>query len=407
MTNRAALRPDSLPTDLDGWRSFLHERCAGSLGEVRRLVDHLKQTPPGDPLDIIRAWNDVNLALQRAFSSAGVLSQVHPDEDIRTLAEAAEQEAQKVSTDLSLDLELFDLLSSVDVSRLDPGAARVLDHTLRDFRRAGVDQDESTRQRLRGLAEKETALGQELSKNIRDSVLSVALDPDQLRGLPADYVAEHPAGDDGSVTVTTDYPDVQPFLAFAQDAGARRKVMLAFNNRAWPDNDAILTELLSLRAEHAGLLGYDGWPSFDAEVKMIGAGSAIARFIDETTASADESGRRDVATLLERMRIDDPHVGVIDRADATYYAEVVRREQYDVDSQLVRTYFDFDKVRSGLLDVTGRLFGLQYVRAPEATSWHEDVAGYDVHLDGEMLGRIYLDLHPRAGKYKHAAQFTL
>ena len=73
----------------------------------------------------------------------------------------------------------------------------------------------------------------------------------------------------------------------------------------------------------------------------------------------------------------------------------------------MRRYFDFDDVRAGLLEVTGTLLGLEYVDAPDAPRWHEDVTVHDVHLDGEVLGRIYLDLHPREGKYSHAAQFTL
>ncbi|MEP6629548.1 MAG: M3 family metallopeptidase, partial [Lapillicoccus sp.] len=86
-----------------------------------------------------------------------------------------------------------------------------------------------------------------------------------------------------------------------------------------------------------------------------------------------------------------------------------RREQLDVDAQLVRQYFDFSAVRQGLLDVTGRLFGLTYRPASDAVVWDPDVAAYDVFLTerDEQLGRIYLDLHPREGKFKHAAQFDL
>ena len=79
--------------------------------------------------------------------------------------------------------------------------------------------------------------------------------------------------------------------------------------------------------------------------------------------------------------------------------------------QRVRTYFTFASVRQGLLDVTGRLFGLTYVAVPDAPVWHPDVAAYDVHRGSDaaapVVGRIYLDLHPREGKYKHAAQFDL
>jgi thimet oligopeptidase len=97
----------------------------------------------------------------------------------------------------------------------------------------------------------------------------------------------------------------------------------------------------------------------------------------------------------------------MDRADSTYYEELVRREDFAVDAQEVRRYFSFGNVRQGMLDVTGALFGIEYRPVPDAPVWHPDVAGYDVVVDGAPRGRIYLDLHPREGKYKHAAQFDL
>jgi thimet oligopeptidase len=98
---------------------------------------------------------------------------------------------------------------------------------------------------------------------------------------------------------------------------------------------------------------------------------------------------------------------VVDTVDKSFYTEVLRRENFDVDAQDVRRYFDFAKVRRGLLEVTGRLFDVEYVEVPDAATWHEDVASYDVMRAGERLGRIHLDLHPRTGKYGHAAQFDL
>jgi thimet oligopeptidase len=110
--------------------------------------------------------------------------------------------------------------------------------------------------------------------------------------------------------------------------------------------------------------------------------------------------------LLRRLQVDRPGATAVDGSDLQYYAELVSREQFGVDSQQVRQYFDFAKVRAGLLDVTGRLFGLEYKRV-DVVTWHPDVAVYDVFGDDRQLGRIFLDLHPREGKYKHAAQFTV
>ncbi len=401
---------DALTLPDTDWEGWLGSRCEEQLATARDLVTRLKgaaDTPAG-PAAVLATWNDVNLALSNAFAAASLLSNVHPDEAVRTRGETAEQDAHKLLTEIGLDRELYDVLAAVDPTGLDDQARRVLSLSLRDFRRAGVDQDEDVRDRLRALAERQTEVAQEFSKNIRDDVRSLSLDPDRLDGLPQDYVEAHPPGEDGKVVVTTEYPDYVPYMTFGRDRAVRADLVREFRNRAWPVNDGLLRELLELRHEQATLLGYDGWPSYDAEVKMIGKGAAIPEFIDRISEAAEESGRRDMSLLLERVRQDHPEVTVVDGTDGTYYAEVLRRENFEVDAQQVRTYFDFQKVRQGLLDVTGRLFGIEYLPV-DAPTWHEDVATYDVLTAGEgrRLGRIHLDLHPRKGKYGHAAQFDL
>ena len=390
------------------WETWFSARCDGELARARDLVERLRSEPPDADDAVLARWNDVNVALANAFAVASLMSQVHPSEGVRTRAEQGEQEAQRLLTEIGLDRGLYDVLAGVDPSPLDPAATRVLGLSLRDFRRAGVDQDEDVRARIRELSERETALSQEFSKNIRDDVRSVVLDAARLDGLPTDYVEEHPVDADGRVEVTTDYPDYVPFMTFARDREARDELLHAFLNRAWPENEPVLLELLRVRDERARLLGYPDWPSYDAEVKMIGTGSAIPEFIDRITAAAQESAQRDYDVLLRRLREDHPHAETVDSTDKGYYMEVLRREDFEVDAHQVREYLDFSKVRAGLLDVTGRLFGLEYTPVEGAPRWHDDVAVYDVSTtDGERLGRIFLDLHPREGKYKHAAQFDL
>jgi thimet oligopeptidase len=403
------LSPLPLPESFSHWQDWYSARCDENLARARDLVTSLKEGTTGSRPgpDTLRLWNDVNIALGNAFAVSSLLSQVHPEESVRSAAEKGEQEAHRLLTELGLDRDLYDVLAGVDPDTLDENARRVLRLSLRDFRRAGVDQDESVRDRIRELSERETEVAQEFSKNIRDDVRSVRLDPDQLDGLPADYVQAHPPGPDGAVEITTDYPDYIPFMSFARDRFARRALVQEFLNRAWPVNDRLLKELLELRDEHAKILGYADWPSYDAEVKMIKEGSAIPRFVDRITAAAEESAQRDYDVLLDRLRVDLPEAVALDTTDKAYYAEVIRRERFEVDAHEVREYFDFAKVRAGLLQVTGRLFGLEYVPVQDAPTWHADVASYDVLADGALLGRIHLDLHPREGKYKHAAQFDL
>src|SRR5690606_20891845 len=112
---------------------------------------------------------------------------------------------------------------------------------------------------------------------------------------------------------------------------------------------------------------------------------------------AAASAERDLAVLVARAQQDDPTVDGIDVASHRYWNEIVGRERFGVDAQEVRRYFDFTRVRQGLLDVTARLFGLTWTPVEGAQVWHADVTSYDVHLQDELLGRIHLDLHPRDG----------
>ncbi|WP_063001937.1 M3 family metallopeptidase [Nocardia mikamii] len=396
--------PLALPAS--GWPDWLGDHVRDRLRTAADTVEQLKAATPGDTAAVLGLWNDADIALRGADSAAHLFAEVHPDSEVRRLAEELVQDIDRARIERDLDRALYDVVAATDSSNLDEVSARMREHVLRDFRRSGVDRDEGTRDRLREISERLTVLEQEFGRAIREDVRSIRVAPDTLDGLPADFVAAHPPAADGLVTVTTDYPDYLPFRTYARDADARRALTVEFESRGWPANDAVLHEILDLRAEKARLLGFDSWPDYDADVKMIGSGHAIAEFIERIASAAEAAGRRDLETLLARRRADEPTATGIDRSEVGYYTELVRREQYDVDAREVRRYFDFPRVRAGLLEVTGRLFGLEY-RPVEVPRWHEDVAVYDVYADGERRGRIYLDLHPREGKYKHAAQFDL
>ncbi|MBO0841703.1 MAG: Zn-dependent oligopeptidase, partial [Nocardioides sp.] len=357
---------------------------------------------------------DLNLRVGSLAGLASLLSNVHPDEAVRTACEATEVEVDRLRTELSQDQALYRVFAGITDSQqeaLDDLGKRFLTKTLKDFTRAGVDRDETTRARLTEINERLTALDLEFSRVVRDDVRITKATPEQLAGMPADWLEAHPVDEEGLVSITTDYPDALPARMFVKDPAVRRAVTIATLERGWPHNEAVLKEMFDLRHELATLVGYPSWPAFDADVKMIGSGQAIPEFIDRIAAAAEAPMKRDLDVLLARYAEDADPTGSarITAADALYYEELVRKERYDVDSQVVRTYFDFAKVRQGLLDVTGRLFGLRYEPVTDAVTWHEDVAVFDVlpAAGGDRLGRIYLDLHPREGKYKHAAQFDL
>jgi thimet oligopeptidase len=362
---------------------------------------------PRTEADTLVPYQRLQLALSNAGHRAGLLSEVHPDKPLRDAAETAVQEISAYATELSLHRGLYEALVSVPMEGLVPDTRRLLEHTLRDFRRAGVDKDEPTRGRLKELADRAVRLGQDFDRAIREDVRSVSLRPEQLAGLPEDYRAKHKPGADGKVVITTDYPDLLPFRTYARDGEARRQLYVENTSRAYPGNEKVLRDILEVRAEQARLLGAGSWADYVTEDKMSKSGKVVADFLAKVAAVSEGPARRDVERLLRRKQKDVPGATRVEDWEKAYYEERVKQEELGFDSQSVRPYFEFNRVRDGLLTITARLFGIRYVRLRDLASWHPKVESYDVFRGDEKLGRIHLDLHPRADKYKHAAQFPI
>jgi thimet oligopeptidase len=383
------------------------EACKQHLDAARAAMARFTDGQKRDALATLGIFNDWSIEVDNAGSMAGLYAQVQPDPAARDAADKCSVDVQTYVSQVTLDRKIYDVLAAVDPKGIDADATRMLTLTLRDFRRSGVDKDEKTRARLQQINEEMTKTGLEFDKNIREDVRTVELDPKQLDGLPQDWIDGHKPNDEGKVVVNTDYPDYIPFRTYAKDSQARRDLFMAYMNRGWPKNDEVFKKLLALREEKATLLGYKNWAEYNAEDKMIKHADAIQAFIDKIAKASDAASKRDYKVLLDRKKKDDPKATFVDGTEYVYYENLVREEQYAFDAKEARKYFDFDKVEKGLLSVTGKLFGVEYRAVPDAPRWYDDVQVYDVYQDGQKIGRIYLDLHPREGKYKHAAQFTL
>ena len=258
------------------------------------------------------------------------------------------------------------------------------------------------------------ALGQEFDRNIPADVRKVAFSRADLAGMPADFLAAHPPGPDGKIVLTTDYPDYFPVRNYAKKGSTREAMWRAFTLRAAPQNIALLEKMLVKRQELANTLGYANWADYVTENKMIRSGKAASDFIERITAASGSRAAMEKQLLLDRKRKDVPGAKTLDPWDVTYYGERIKAERYHFDARKARPYFEASRVFQGVLDVSGKLFDVSYRPVENAMVWHPDVKTYDVIAGpvfgpgaGKSLGRVYLDLHPREGKYKHAAQFTV
>ena len=382
------------------------ETCLDGLRRAQALRAAIPEAP-GTVQERLVRYNELLTAASASNALAGLMSEVHPDEVIRDAARACEQEVARFYSDLALDRAMYDALAAVDVGAAPPETQRFAAHTLRDYRRAGVDQPDEVRARLKAIDEELTRLGQQFSKTISEDVRAIELEPARLAGLPDDFVAAHPPGADGKVRITTDYPDYNPFMTYAEDDAARRELYVAFRSRGDRDNEGVLRDILALRAEKARLLGFADWAAYVPADKMIASGARAAEFLDKVWKLATPRAAQDYAELLRRLQQLDPGATAVGDWQKVWLENLVKKDRYEVDASEVRRYFPYDRVLAGLLDITAEIFDLAYAPVTDAAPWHDSVRVYDVVRGDTKLGRIYLDMHPRDGKYKHAAQFPL
>jgi len=352
-------------------------------------------------------YNQLLTAASASNLQAGLMSEAHPEEAIRDAARECEQEVARFYSDLWLDREVYEVLAAVDVSGADPDTRRFLAHTLRDYRRAGVDRSDEVRARLAQLDEELTKLGQQFAKNISEDVRSIEAEPSRLAGLPPDFLAAHPPNERGRVTITTDSPDYNPFMMYAADDELRRQLYVAFRSRGDQHNEGVLREILKLRAEKASLLGFADWADYITADKMIGSGARASEFIERVWELARPRAERDYQELLRKLQQIQPGATAVADWQKGWLENLVKKEVYEVDASETRCYFAYERVLAGLLELTSEIFDLRYVPVTDASRWHGGVLVYDVVRGDTKLGRIFLDMHPREGKYKHAAQFPL
>jgi Zn-dependent oligopeptidase len=400
---------------VSGPASALTAACKEAIARARVGLDALKAMPaPRDTVTALGWYDDANAVINDLDFQAELARQSSPDAEMRKAGEECDREIQGFATAIYQDRGVYDALSGLDLSGQDAATVWWMKRDLREFRRAGVDRDDATREKVRALNDEIVAIGQEFDRNIRGGTKTVSFTPAELAGLPEDFRKAHPPGADGMVTLTTDYPDYHPFMAYARSSRAREKIWRAYNTRASPANVEVLSRLLAKRYELATVLGYANWADYTTENKMIGSGRAASEFIERITAAAGERSTKELARVLARERKDIPGAKQVPPWDYGYYSDRVKIEQYRFDAKAARPYFEFDRVQRGVLDVSGRLFDVSYRKVEGAKVWHADVEVYDViagssygERTGQSLGRIYLDLHPRENKYKHAAQYGM
>ncbi len=345
--------------------------------------------------------------LDMAGSQSGLMENVSPDSLTRVAAEKAGQAVAAYATELSLNRGVYDALAALDVSHADAATQHYVTRTLRDFRLSGVDKDDATRAKLKALNDSLVVIGQLFSRNIREDKPTVTCTVAELDGLPQDFIDAHKPGADGKITLTIEYPDYLPIIQYSKSDDLRHRMYVAYNNRAYPKNIEVLDRMRMRRYELATTLGFSNFADYVTADKMVGSARNAHDFIDRVVAASNDRQAREYQELLAERKKTDPAATAVEFWQFPYIREQVRKANYSFDSQSIRPYLPYERVKTGILDVASQLFGVTFKRVPNAPVWDPSVECYELWDGGRLAGRFYLDMHPRANKYNHAAQFDI
>jgi thimet oligopeptidase len=378
------------------------------LAAAQRAIDQIIAVQGSRTIEnTLVPYDEAFQQIDAAINIADLIQQVHPDAAFRDHATAMNTKATNLRTALSLNRSVYQALSSLDVSKADPATRYYDQRQLLEFRLAGVDKDDATRAKLKKLQEQLTEDESMFDRNISDDPRTIEVtDISEMDGLPQDFIDSHKPGADGKIRITADEPDFL-VLDLGKSDALRRRFWDAFQSRAYPRNRDVLMRMVRTRSEIATLLGYSSWADYNAADKMIGSGSNIAKFIEQLDAALRPVAEREFAMLLAERRKTNPEAAEIPGDDYFHLLELVRRSQYDFDSQSVRPYLPYEQVKQGVLNTAATLFHVTFRQELNAPAWDPLVETWDVIDSGKAIGRFYLDMHPRAGKFTHAEESTV
>ena len=363
------------------------------------LVALLAVEEPRSPENSLRLYDVAIEHLSLAGAQAGVLNSVAANKAVRDQAQLEAQRVAMAASALSLNRAVYDALVAINLDGASAATRHYVERTLLGYRLAGVDKDEATRDRLQALHEKTTRLSLEFARNIQEGGKTIEASPAELSGLPSDYLARHQPDAEGRVTLSTDQPDMQPVMTFAANAALRERMFLAYNTRAYPANQQILLDLLATRQEIATTLGFRSWADLATADQMMGSAANVRSFLARLDNASRDGARREHELILDYARRQQPGLEAIDITSRGYWYELFRRSAFDFDSQSVRPYFPYAQVEAGVLQTAARLFKVEF-RPSSAKGWDPAVSVFEVIENGGIVGRFYLDMHPREGKDK-------
>ena len=369
---------------------------------------------------IVEPLDDATDRLGRAWGAVSHLNAVVDTPELREQYNANQPKLTAFFTELSQNEELYarfkELAALPDFASWPAARRKVIENELRDFRLGGAELPADHKQRFKELCEREAQVSTRFAENVLDAINAFALyvdDAKALAGVPEDAVqmfAEAAAAEGrAGYKISLQYPSYAAVVDYADDRALRQQLYRAYVTKAsefgkpeW-NNGPLMVELLSLRQEHARLLGYGSFAEVSLVPKMADQPSEVLDFLRDLGRRARPYAERDVREVREFAA---SQLGIADLQpwDFSYASEKLREARYAYSEQELKKYFTEPRVLAGLFKVIETLFSVA-IREDAAPAWHPDVKFFRIEdLKGQLLGQFYLDLYARDHKQGGAWQ---
>ena len=334
-------------------------------------------------------------------------------DELEALAQKMSPILTKHANDITLNKRLFERIKFVHDHpnrELTAEEQMLLDTSYDGFVRSGALLDEAGKEKLRKLTEEASMLTLQFSQNLLKENKAYTLhitDKAQLDGLPETAIAAAAQNakekEQEGWVFTLDYPSYSPFMTYSTQRELRKEMYMARNTECIHDNDSnnleICKRLVNLRRELAQLLGFDTYADYVLKHRMATNIDNVYQLLNDLIAAYKPTAVKEVAeieALAKKLEGDDFD---IKPWDFSYYSHKLQMEKFNLDAEMLRPYFQLDKVIDGVFGLANKLYGITFKENKDIPVYHPDVKAYEVFdKDGSYLAVFYADFFPRKGK---------
>ncbi|MEO0996171.1 MAG: M3 family metallopeptidase, partial [Pseudomonadota bacterium] len=380
---------------------------------IRQLLDDNRNAIAallaGDTADfegLVEPLEELDHRLRKVWSPVSHLRMVTNDPAWRQAHAEALPLITDYSTELAQNEVLYQRLTALLDKRGDTLSAdrrRLVEHSLREFRKAGVGLADADKARFRTLMSELAGLTTRFAQNIQDATDAWSYRTDNraaLAGLPEAVIARAADGNDG-YRLGLDMPTYHAVITHADDPALRRRFYEAWVTRASDqgpnagefDNRALMEDILARRHEASRLVGYANYADYALDGRMAKSAPEVVGFLADLAVRSKDSAARELADL-------ERHAGrALEVWDVAYFAEKLRESRFGISDESLRPYFPAPAVVAGLFALAQSLYGIRLTRRDGVAVWHEAVEYFDVvDRDDTVIGGFYADLYAREGK---------